>query len=286
MNLEKLKAIAEKLPKEYKDNAVSLLERMEEVVEGIGDEPVRWKPSMLKLVQGTTDRGSIPKGTAIGEFVLGEAKVEQPLKYIPLRIWEGRQYWSPDQNENKLLCSSPDGKLGYIGSYCNQCPHAKFDEEARKSDCGKTQNVIAILPDLSDIFIVGFAKTNYKVGLELKTAATKAKVALYRRVYALTSETNKQYKNVENYAFETLDDTAKVVPDVLLEFLKELFEVISQDRKDSVDKFHETVLARKAAAPALQAPAEDSNTVLLTDESGTESSGESTVSDLAKNYQV
>ena len=287
MNLEKLKAIAETLPEQYKTNALSLIERMEEVVEGIGDEPVRWKPSMLKLVQGTTDRSSIPKGTAIGDFVLGEVKVEQPLPFIPMRIWEGRQYWSPDQNENKLLCSSPDGKLGYIGSYCNQCPHSKFDEEARKSDCGKTQNVIAILPDLSDIFIVGFAKTNYKVGLDLKNAATKAKVALYRRVYALTSETNKQYKNVENYALETLDDSKKVTPEPILEFLKELFEIITADRKENIDKFHEVVLARKAEAPALEAPAGDQNTVLLTDESSEGgASGESTVSDLAKNYQV
>lgn len=291
MNLDKLKALAEKLPKEVKANAVALITRMEEVVEGIGDEPVRWKPSQLKLVQGTTDRGSIPKGTAIGDFVLGEKKVEQPLKFIPERIWEGRQYWSPDQNENKLLCSSPDGKLGYIGSYCNQCPHSKFDEVARKSDCGKTQNVIAILPDLSDIFIVSFAKTNYKVGLELKTAATKAGVALYRRTYALTSETNKQYKNVENYAFETLGDADKITPEPLLEFLKELFDIIGNDRKENVDKFHEVVLARKdERAASLPAPASSENTVLLTDETQTIPGGaenpESTVSDLAKNYQV
>lgn len=287
MNLDKLKALAENLPKEFKTNAQALISRMEEEVEGIGDEPIRWRPSMLKLVQGTTDRGSIPKGTAIGDFVLGEQRVEQPLKFIPLRIWEGRQYWSPDQNENKLLCSSPDAKLGYIGSYCNQCPHSKFDEVARKSECGKTQNVIAILADLSDIFTVGFAKTNYKVGLELKTAATKAGVALYRRTYALTSETNKQYKNVENYSFEPLGDAEKVTPEGVLEFVKELFDIIGADRKESVDKFHEMVLSRKSAAPALAAPAAEQNTVLLTDESGTdEAAGESTVSDLAKNYQV
>lgn len=288
MNLEKLKSLTEKLPKEVKGNAVALIARMEEVVEGIGDEPVRWKPSMLKLVQGTTDRGSIPKGTAIGDFVLGEAKKEHPMSFIPLRIWEGRQYWSPDQNENKLLCSSPDGKLGYIGAYCAQCPHSKFDEVARKSDCGKTQNVISILPDLSDIFIVGFAKTNYKVGLELKTAATKAGVALYRRVYALTSETNKQYKNVENYALEMLDGDKKVTPEPILEFLKELFDVVSADRKDNVDKFHEVILARKASSAALPAPEQESNTLVLTDESGSSETdtGESTVSTLAKNYVV
>jgi hypothetical protein len=123
--------------------------------------------------------------------------------------------------------------------------------------------------------------------LDLKTAATKAKVALYRRVYALTSETNKQYKNVENYALETLGDDEKATPDALLAFLKELFDVITEDRRETVDKFHEIVLARKAAAPALAAPEEQSNTVLLTDESGSDTAaGETSVSDLAKNYAV
>lgn len=286
MNFENLKKIAEKLPKEYKVNAQALISRMEEVVEGIGDEPIRWKPSTLKLVQGTTDRSSIPKGTAIGDFILGEQKIDQPMKFIPLRIWEGRQYWSPDQNENKLICSSPDGKLGYIGAYCNQCPHAKFDEVARKSECGKTQNVIAIFPDLSDIFIVSFAKTNYKTGLDLKTNATKAAVPLYRRVYGLASETNTQYKNVENYALEILGSDDRITPDPLVEFLKELFELITQDRRENVDKFHEIVLERKAALPAPQAA--DSNTVLLTDETSSvdETEAVPTVSELAKNYQV
>jgi hypothetical protein len=285
-NLEKLKSLAENLPEGYKANAQALIARMEEVVEGIGDEPIRWKASQLRLVQGTTDRTTIPKGTAIGDFVLGETRVERPLKFIPLRIWEGRQYWSPDQNETKLICSSLDGKLGFTGVYCNQCPHSKFDEVARKSDCGKTQNMISITSDFSDIFTATFAKTNYKVGLDLKTAATKAGVALYRRVYALNSETNSKYKNVENYAFETLGDADKVPPAEVLEFLKELFDLTAADRKDNVDKFHVTTLARRAENPVLTGPATTSSeegTVLLTDDSG---GGESTVSDLAKNYQV
>ena len=285
MNLENLKALAAKLPGDYKKNATALIARMEEVVEGIGDEPQRWKAPNLKLVQGTTDRSSIPKGTAIGDFILGEAKVEQPFPFIPIRFWDGRQMWSPDQNESKLLCSSPDAKLGYIGAYCNACPHAKFDEVARKSECGKTKNILAIRSDLSDIFMAGFAKTNYKTGLELESAAKKAGVAPYKRVYALVSETNKQYKNVENYAVELLPDDKKNTPDTLTDFLKELFAIVNEDRKQNVEKFYEAVLAKKQSAALLDAPAE-SNTVLLTDDTPAAEAGESTVSELAKNYTV
>lgn len=280
MELEKLKKIAEKHDKDYREKATALLTRMSEVVEGIGDEPILWKPSPLKLVQATTDRGSIPKGALPGDFVIGETKIERPMKFIPLRIWEGRQMWSPDQNESKLLCSSIDAKIGYKGVYCNQCPHSRFDEVARKSECGKTHNMIAIAPDLSDIFTVTFAKTNFATGGALKTAATKAGVPLYRRVYGLNSETNKKYKNVENYALELLGPEERQVPEAALGFLKELFDVITVDRKETVEKFHEYALSHKEDTEALPAP-EDGTTVLLEggDEPATESS-------LSKNYAV
>lgn len=285
MDLTKVKAEADKLGKDYKAKALALLTRMEEVVEGIGDEPIRWRPPMLKMVQGTTDRTTIPKGSAVGDFLLNETKIEHPMKFIPLRIWEGRQFWSPDPNESKMLCSSPDAKLGYIGAYCNQCPHGKFNEETRKSECAKTQNVLAITPDLSQVFITSFSKTNYQTGLGLKTQATKAGVALYRRIYALSSETNKTYKNVENYSLQLLDEKERNTPAELLPFLKELFDSATEDRKITVDKFHELILSRKASGAALPAPEQENNTVTLTDNSQA-TDVTSTVSDLAKNYQV
>lgn len=281
MNLQNLKTLSKDLPKGLKENASNLLTRMEEVVEGIGDEPIRWKPSLLKLVQGTTDRTTIPKGTAIGDFVLGQKMVERPMKFIPLRIWEGRQYWSPDPNEAKLLCSSPDAKLGYIGMYCNQCPHSKYDEVAKKSECSKTQNVISITADFSDIFVATFAKTNYKIGMDLKSKATAALVSPYRRIYSLDSQTNSQYKNVVNYELTVpTGDDSKTKED-LVPFLKELFDIVGADRKEALDKFHTLVLSRAKTETALPAPDTDNDSVELLPASATDETAE-----LAKNYQV
>lgn len=285
MDFTNLKAIAEKLSDTYKANALALIERMEEVVEGIGDEPVKWKPSNLKLMQGTTDRSSAPRDARIGDFILGENTVGRPLKFIPIRIWDGRQMWSPDPNESKLLCSSPDAKVGYIGMQCSQCPHAVFDEVAKKSECGRTKNAIAITSDLSDIFIIGFAKTNYKTGSDLVTAAKKAGVTLYRRVYGLSSETNKNYKNVENFTLEKLSDTERVTSPEILDFLKELFDLIGDDRKESIDAFYKSVEARRKDTPQLLASpgAGDANTILLTSDAPAD---EVSVSPLAKSYDV
>lgn len=282
-NLESLIALAARLPKGYKENAEALLERMGTVVEGIGDDGISWKPPMLRLVQGTTDRTSIPRGTAIGDFVLGEERLERPLKFIPLLIWNGRQYWSPDQNENKMLCNSPDAKLGYIGSYCNQCPHSKWNEEENRSECGRVKQTLCITEDLSEVFTANFAKTNYATGMDFESLLKKAGVSPYRRVYELDSKTSSKNKNVENFAVKPAEE--KATKPELLEFLSELFKIVQGDRKESLEAFYKVVLERKERAPQLAAPAGADSTVLLTDESSGEGSGEA-VSDMAKNYVV
>ncbi|HXP50986.1 MAG TPA: hypothetical protein VN922_13590, partial [Bacteroidia bacterium] len=99
MDFEKLKAAAAELPKEVRHHAEELIERMGTTIEGIGDEDTKWYPPIIKLVQAVSDRSKLPKGAGIGDLVVGEKKMEMPMKVIPLRVWEGRQYWSPDQNE-------------------------------------------------------------------------------------------------------------------------------------------------------------------------------------------
>ncbi|MNK09941.1 hypothetical protein D3C87_279500 [compost metagenome] len=281
MNLENLKTLAKDLPTPYKENAEALIERMEAVVEGIGDEVIKWRIPLAKLLQPTSDRSKLPKGVAAGDILIGEEKQEQPLAVIPLRTGNIRQYWSPDQNEAKMLCSSPDAKLGYIGVNCNDCPHSKFNEETRKSECSKVKQVIVIKEDLSDIFMLNFAKTNYAIGTEWEGMMKKAGVAPYRRVYSLSAETNKKYKTIESFVVETRTGDAKAPNDAVVPFLTELFNIIGVERKESLDKFYEIVQARKQDNPALtNSSSADNEVVLIEDNSSTSESG------LASKYSV
>lgn len=283
MDFEKLTAAAANLPKDVKANAEALIERMGTKIEGIGDEDTTWYPPISKLVQATSDRSKLPKGASIGDIVIGETKMEQPVKVIPMRVWEGRQYWSPDQNEAKMLCSSPDGRVGYLGFNCRECPHAKFNEETRKSECSKIEVVMSISSDLKEIFVTNFAKTNYTVGKEWKGLMKKAAVAPYRRIYHLRGETSKQYKNVEAYKVDVLDGAEKNTADAILPFLQELFTQIGDDRKEMLDNFHAMVQERRASgAGALPAPDADSEIKTIT----YEGSSEGTVSDMAGKYSL
>lgn len=291
MNLDNLKKLANDLPESVKANALALIERMDAVVEGIGDDGITWRPNLLKLVQPTSDRGSLPKGTAIGDMVLGEEKQNQPLKFIPIRIWDARQYWDPDQTNTRMLCNSPDAKFGYIGRECKGCEFAAWDEVAKKSACSKIKSIIAIKSDFSDIFLANFAKTNYQAGMELEGLMKKASVSPYRRTYGLSSGTSTKVKNVEVYNVGILPKDESITPDEVVPFLKELFDLIASDRKEMLDNFY-TVVKAKALTNQTQQAALGNNSAIGEDEhSGetlnlTNQSSQSDVSPLAKKYTV
>ena len=291
MNLEKLKELALTLPDSVKQNALDLIERMGEKIEGIGDTPISWRAQTTRLVQAMSDRSKLPKGANIGDILLGESILNQPCDVIPLRSWKARQYWSPDKDEAKVLCSSPDAILGYQGTECKKCPHSVFDEESRKTECNTMVVVMVVKADLSDVFMVNFSKTGYKTGGEWQGLMKKAGVATYRRVYGLVSKDSKEYKNVSNIAIETYSGEKRDTPAELLPFITELFNQVGAERKDHVDNFHKIVLSRKQDPSLLaNAAGADSEVVLIGTDAPVEVASEAApaakTSKLAGKYQV
>ena len=282
-----LMALAEKLPAPFKDNARALVTKMSTVIEGIGDEGVHWKPGFLRLVQGTTDRSSIPKGTAIGDMVIGETRIEAPLFFYPIRLFKERQLWDPDQNNAKMLCNSPDAKMGYIGIECKACPKSKW-VDGEGTECNQVISLLAITADLTDIFKITFSKSGYKVGVELEGLMKKAGVEPYKRKYGLSSTTNPNAKNVEMFKIELPDAAARKAPEDVLGFLKALFDQVSSDRTKMLTSFYEAAARRtgQMTLPGME-------TVKITDESGEKVEGvsdatliEGKVSELATSYKL
>lgn len=251
-NLENLAELAKSLPATYQEAALNLVERMGEVIEGIGDKPIEWRPGTLKMVQGTSDRSKLPKGASIGSFVLGEEMVDQPFEVIVLRLWTARQYWDPNPENAKMLCNSPDGTVGFQYGECKLCPYSKFDEEAKKSQCNKTMTYLCIKADLSQVFLVNFAKTNYASGMDWQGLIKKAGVAPYKRIYSLSSQTSTKSKNVELMKAEPAKEN-RVAAEVL-PFVEELFKISGDDRKVALEKFHEYILNKKSNPNMIAAP--------------------------------
>lgn len=249
-NLEKLIELATAITGPQKDAALGLVERMGEVIEGIGDKPQEFRPGILKLVQGTSDRGKLPKGATIGSFVIGEELLDQPVEVIVIQTWNSRQMWDPNPDNAKMLCNSPDGTVGFQYGDCKVCPNSKFDEEANRSACNKSISALVITRSLDKLFTVNFTKTNYMNGVDWQGLMRKAGVAPYKRVYKLTSQTSTKNKNVELIKAEPV--TGEKVEDAVLAFVKELFDRSNTDRKEMLVKFHEYVKTKKSNTPALE----------------------------------
>lgn len=256
MEVTDLISLANDLPEGISEQALELLERMSATIEGIGDGDIEWKPPILKVVQATTDRSSLPKGTAIGDMVIGDEKMEAPLRVIPLRLWDSRQMWSPDKDDNRILCWSPDAVLGVTGVACRTCPNQVFDTVENKVACTKNKTFLVITHDLRHIFQVNFAKTNYSNGMEWQGLLKKAGVATHRRAYDLHTEASKKSKNVEALIATPVSLPEGNVAPELRPFLEGLFNQISTDRKEFLNGFKEMAGVRADQA-RLAAPTEE-----------------------------
>lgn len=259
---QELIALAEKLPAQYKDNALELVGRMFTVIEGLDDNDSggTWTIPSLKLVQAMTDRSSIPKNAHIGSLVLGEEVLGQPLEIIPIRAWLSRSLWDPDLSNNKSICWSPDAEMGMNGQACKGCPSAKWNEEEKKVDCTLTRSFLVVSTDLKHMFKVNFSKTNYTFGTELLEYMKKASVSTFKRFYKLQTESGKRSKNVE----ALVPTPGGTVPAELHEFLAHLFQVFSDDRRGMLEGFHAAALERRNNAPQLAGPtAGEDGTILI-----------------------
>lgn len=224
-----------KAPEAYHPALTSLMEKINTVLEGISDEPIKWSPGYLKIVQATSDRTKLPKGTGIGAMLLGDTVVEAPLKVIPLMSFTGRNYWDPDQTKNRTICRSPDSVHGVTGQKCKGCRFSVYDESQKKSPCSSVHAFLVITEDLSNIFYVQFAKTGYAAGSEWRKTMRDAAVDSYKRVYSLSTKTHPTYKNVENLEVTP----AGVVPGELHATLHEIYKYFANARVEYLRDFAE-----------------------------------------------
>lgn len=273
---DKLAELAKGLQGATGKNAAALVSKMGEVIEGLGDKPLEWRPSTIKLVQATTDRSKLPKGSTIGSLVLGESIVQTPLKVVPLRLYTTRQMWNPDPDTASLICSSPDGDVGFRYGNCKACPNSKFDEVEKRSACNKTITVISVTENLDNIFYTNFSKTNYASGMDWQGLMKKAGVAPYKRVYEMSSITSPKVKNVEIVKVEPVTGDNNLDPK-LLPFVEELFQLSGTDRKATLANFYEYIEQKKDASQLVvgdDSPSEG-NVVLVSAEPDDSKIGES-----------
>lgn len=241
-----LTALAEAIPNEgLRNNALSLIERMEAVIEGIGDRPITWQPTILKVLQSMSNMDNVTEGdggapVAAGSLVASNQTVPNGLPVIPLCLWQSRSLWDPDTDNVKRLCSSPDAKIGWAHGSCYECSFGTSKEEGKAPACNKEYSFLVIAADLSDIFRITFAKSQYKSGMDWQKEISYTRTHPYKRVYAVRGDSSAKNKKVKEIRASLLGNTngQEFFSEEYMAFLEALYLKQTHDRKQSLIDYH------------------------------------------------
>lgn len=263
---ETLQNLADKIVNPTKmAGALSLLQSMQSEVQGLGDNPIRWRPSFVRVVQGTTDTSQVKGKVGVGDIIWGDEVIGDSLEILPLMAFNTRQMWDPDPNVQIVKCFSPDAKVGSRFGECKTCKFAEYDAELKKVDCTLAHTVYVLRPDFSSIGQVSFSKTSYSNGTAWVKMMRARSVPPYVNSFKLKSKKSTQYKQVSLLEAEGQKDAFQY-GEGEVDFVKELFTFLLDSRKEYLAVWHEEHKNR-ATAPAL--PSADEHKSIEMKEAGT-----------------
>lgn len=228
-----------------RDNALSLIGRMTEVIEGVGDRPITWQPTIIKVLQSMSNMEQVMEGGApvrAGSMVAGSTTIANGLRVIPLIIWQSRSLWDPNPDSTTRLCSSPDAKLGWNHGNCYECELGVSKEEGKPPACNKEYSFLVINQNLSDIYRLTFAKSQYRAGMDWQKEVTMSRTHPYKRVYSLSGEPQQKNKKIFELKAKILGTTTGqeglLATPAYMAFLAALHEKNTSDRKKYLESYH------------------------------------------------
>ena len=196
---EEFEAVVGSLPEDLRKNFEGLLKRMNPVRETreMG-EPV-FRPTSLRLYQGTGEKPKnpkLPKGgveDSSGNIVLVPEAFKEDFEGVPSKLRvsvlfmaTGRAYWpvrdgagnpvippGVDIKGNQMICGSNDRLMGSRYGKCSDCPYKpSFDSKTKA--CKDSIDLFVVKPDLSGIYQVTLGATSFKTSANIMTGKANA----------------------------------------------------------------------------------------------------------------
>lgn len=248
----------------------ALMNKIEGVVSDFEEDADEWKPTQLKMRQGTSGGDSqVPSNADIGDFYYKGLKVEKPFNFLVIYAYPTRARFV-DGEDVVPSCAAEkvdrkgkgpnDKSVSIYGDKCAECP---FDDQpfrhGKPTNCNTQMNVVMLSEDLSDIFVYRFAKTSWSTGTSLVDMAKASPRAPWGRFFSMDSRMEKAAKKGAGMygvvSVSAVDPVAKPVPDHMFAFA----EYVSQQVKARREVQREIVLQRASdAAAVLEGSATDS----------------------------
>lgn len=242
------------LPDDLRTSLRLLVDQVAQNKPGMEEGTDRWRIQRVKVAQPTTTSISKPDAARNGDlYTTGGMLLPRPFAMIPI-------YFS---QENVLFpegakvpqCQAPDSRLGQPYGLCQQCPHLPLGlqnggkGEQKVTDCNRQRAVVVLAADLSQIFMIQFAKTSFKAGSALQSLAG-TRPAPWHQTYHL--ETAKGEGTVGQYWVFRVAPTGKDVDAPTRRIAQAFCELYTAERERHLGEWYRGA----AAAPATAAAAE------------------------------
>jgi|GEM_PF-4108051 len=196
---EEFDAVLAELPEDLRKNFSGLLRRMNPVRDTREMGEAVFRPTTLRLYQGTGEKPKnvkLPKGgveDSTGNIVLVPEAfkedfegVSQKIRVSFLFMSVGRAYWPArdgngqpiipdglDIQGNRMICGSNDRLMGSRYGKCSDCPYKpSFDSKTKA--CKDSIDLFIVKPDLTGIYQVGLGATSFKTSANIMMGKANA----------------------------------------------------------------------------------------------------------------
>ena len=183
---------SDKLSPEIKAKVQLLLGQAQPVREGMEEMNTVWSLPRVQIVQPTSQSSAKPELARPGDlFTSAGALLQRPVKFIPFYFNEENIMFT--QSSKAPECIAPDAKLGQTYGLCDKCPHLPFGKQnggrgdQKKTECNNQIVVAMVAEDLTQAFLVQFAKTSRSAGSALM-GLVRTQSSIWKQSYLLHTE--------------------------------------------------------------------------------------------------
>lgn len=218
--------VAESLEVEMQAKVLELATLTSPTIKGMeGDS--RAKIPSLYLRQPTSQSEGMPGDCQVGQFwsSTGET-VGDTVDIIPILTHPSRKKWG----EDRIDCSSLDGKVGTRYGNCEACPYGRFENDVAPA-CSPGHVFFAVTEDLSALYRIEFAKSSAKAGRNIHRLTLPP--ALWSRSF--TVSTNHEKGGGRNYYTWATAPTGRRTPEDVMNICEALYDFFKPNYNKALD---------------------------------------------------
>jgi hypothetical protein len=254
--LEALRALATDpaMPAALQKVVGALVDQAAQVKPGMEEVTTRWRIARVQIAQATSTQAAKPDSAKNGDIYTTAGKLlERPFPFIPFHFSQENIMFP--MGAKAPSCQSPDAKLGQPYGECQKCPNLPFGMQnlgkgdQKKTDCQNQIVAVVLAADLSQVYMIQFAKTSRGAGSALISLAGQQQVP-WKQTYLL--ETEKGNSELGNFHKYKVSPTGKDNDEHVQRVAQALCDLYTAERYRMLAEWYRGA----ASAPAVAAAAE------------------------------